>query len=45
MESYRKLEKYFKDNGNVDIPARYEKDNSLATWLVSQRSKYDNDKL
>ena len=45
MESYRKLENYFSHNGNVDIPARYEKDNSLATWLVSQRSKYDNDKL
>ena len=45
MESYRKLAKYFEDNGNVDIPARYEKDNSLATWLVSQRTKYDNDKL
>ena len=45
MESYRKLEQYFIDNKNVDIPARYEKDNSLATWLVSQRTKYDNDKL
>ena len=45
MESYRKLEQYFSDNGNVNIPARYEKDNSLATWLVSQRTKYDNDKL
>lgn len=45
MESYRKLVNYFTDNGDVDIPARYEKDNSLATWLVAQRIKYDNDKL
>ena len=43
--SYRRLVQYFNDNGNVDIPARYEKDRSLATWLVTQRVKYDEAKL
>lgn len=45
MLSYRRLLQYFNDNGNVDIPARYEKDRSLATWLVTQRVKYDEAKL
>lgn len=45
MLSYRKLVQYFNENGNVDIPARYDKDKSLATWLVTQRVKYDEAKL
>lgn len=45
MQSYRKLQQYFNDNGNTDIPARYEQDKSLATWLVTQRVKYDEAKL
>jgi superfamily II DNA or RNA helicase len=45
MLSYRRLVLYFDEYGNVDIPARYEKDKSLATWLVTQRVKYDEAKL
>ena len=41
MQSYRKLQQYFNDNGNTDLPARYKQDKSLANWLVSQRQKYD----
>ena len=41
MQSYRKLQRYFNENGNTDIPARYKKDKSLATWLVTQRVRYD----
>jgi superfamily II DNA or RNA helicase len=44
-ESYRKLEKYFEENNNSDVPARYALDKSLGTWCVSQRVKYDEEKL
>lgn len=45
QKNYTKLQKYFQENGNSDVPARYEKDKSLATWVVGQRVKYDNGKL
>lgn len=44
-EGYSKLEEYFNKNGNSNVPARYEEDKSLGTWVVSQRVKYDNEKL
>lgn len=44
-ESYAKLEEYFNKNGNSNVPARYEEDKSLGTWVVTQRVKYDNEKL
>ena len=45
MQSYRKLQIYFAENGNSDIPARYEKDQRLGRWVVEQRIRYDNGKL
>ncbi|MEO9258037.1 MAG: Helicase associated domain protein [Crocinitomicaceae bacterium] len=45
MQSYRKLQIYFTENGNTDVLARYEKDKSLGTWVVAQRSRYDKGNL
>ncbi len=45
MQSYRKLQQYFNENGKTDLPARYKQDKSLANWLVSQRQKYDEGRL
>lgn len=43
--NYEKLKEYFEEHGNTDIPARYVKDKPLATWVVSQRVKYDEGRL
>ena len=45
MRSYRKLQIYFTENGNTDIPAMYKKDKSLGAWVVEQRIRYDKGKL
>ncbi|MEO5571635.1 MAG: Helicase associated domain protein [Bacteroidia bacterium] len=44
-KNYKKLEKYFAENRNTDIPARYTKDKPLATWVVTQRVRYNQQKL
>ena len=44
-ENYAKLKDYYKEHGNCNIPARYKKDKSLGTWVVSQRVRYKNDQL
>jgi len=44
-ESYAKLKDYHNEHGNCNIPARYKKDKSLGTWVVSQRVRYKNDQL
>lgn len=43
-QGYVKLEEYFNQNGNSNVPARYEVNKSLGTWVVSQRVKFDNGK-
>ena len=43
---YKKLQEYFEENGNSDVPARYIKDNDkLGTWCKDQRVKYNEGKL
>ncbi|MDP4283714.1 MAG: Helicase associated domain protein [Bacteroidota bacterium] len=45
MQSYRKLQIYFAEHENSDVPARYEKDKSLGPWVVEQRIRYEKGKL
>lgn len=44
-ESYNKLVEYFTKHSNSDVPARYKKDKSLGTWVVSQRVKRKEGRL
>lgn len=46
-ESYELAEKYYKENGNLLIPATYETQsgNKLGRWISSQRKLYKNKKL
>lgn len=44
-ESYIKLEAYYKEHGNCDIPARYKEDKPLGTWVVAQRAKRRKNEL
>lgn len=44
-ENYAKLKDYFLKHRDCNIPARYKKDKSLGTWVVSQRVRYKNDQL
>jgi len=44
-QGYLKLQEYFKSNGHSNVPARFEENKSLGTWVVTQRVKYDDGKL
>lgn len=44
-EMYEQLRKYKEENGNCDVPKNYAKNIRLARWIVSQRGKYNKDKL
>ena len=40
MERYKELVEYYKENGHVDVPARYAKNLSLGKWVNKQRVDY-----
>jgi len=44
MENYHKLEKYKEENGDCNVPFRYNADPSLGRWVSNQRKRLDQSK-
>ncbi len=45
LRNYSKLQSYFDQHGNSNIPRTYKEDNALKNWVVQQRVKYKQGKL